>query len=149
MYYCSFIRCTIPPANVRYYPKILPCFSLNCTANAWVKLAKTRHGPHSSTLVVICVVRLLFVLFYVLFLCKCILHYCHRVTTQLQLKHISYQLMYKILFRLSSERSPHGTYGNRSPLDKRHLVRKFRRNRKQVRYIGVNRKNKHGPRGSP
>ena len=30
------------------------------------------HGPHSSTLV-ICVVRLLFVLFYVLFVCKCVL----------------------------------------------------------------------------
>jgi len=38
-----------------------------------VKLAKTGHGPHSSTLVVICVVRLLFVLFYVLFVCKCVL----------------------------------------------------------------------------
>jgi len=42
-------------------------------ANARLKLAKTRHGPHSSTLVVICVVRLLFVLFYVLFVCKCVL----------------------------------------------------------------------------
>jgi len=38
-----------------------------------VKLAKKGHGPHSSTLFVICVVRLLFVLFYVLFVCKCIL----------------------------------------------------------------------------
>jgi hypothetical protein len=31
------------------------------------------HSPHSSTLVVICVVLLLFVLFYVLFVCKCVL----------------------------------------------------------------------------
>jgi len=38
-------------------------FSLSCKANARVKLVKTGHGPHSSTLVVICVVRLLFVLF--------------------------------------------------------------------------------------
>jgi hypothetical protein len=38
-----------------------------------VKLAKTGHGPHSSTLFVICVVRLLFVLFCVLFVCKCVL----------------------------------------------------------------------------
>jgi hypothetical protein len=38
-----------------------------------MKLAKTGHGSHSSTLVVICVVRLLFVLFYVLFVCKCVL----------------------------------------------------------------------------
>jgi hypothetical protein len=36
-----------------------PCFFLSCRANARVKLAKTRHGPHSSTLVVICVVQLL------------------------------------------------------------------------------------------
>jgi len=50
-----------------------PCFFLSCKANARVKLAKTGHGPHSSTLVVICVVRLLFVLFYVLFVCKCVL----------------------------------------------------------------------------
>jgi len=50
-----------------------PCFFLSCKANARGKLAKTGHGPHSSTLVVICVVRLLFVLFYVLFVCKCVL----------------------------------------------------------------------------
>jgi len=71
--------------------------------NARVKLAKMGHGPHSSTLVVICVVRLLFVLFYVLFVfyvflcsmyCLCSMHYlcvnvyCHRVTTQLQLINI-------------------------------------------------------------
>jgi hypothetical protein len=46
---------------------------LSCKANARVKLAKTGHGPHSSTLVVIRVVWLLFVLFYVLFVCKCVL----------------------------------------------------------------------------
>ena len=53
--------------------EVFPCFFLSCKANARVKLAKTRHGPHSSTLVCICVVRLLFVLFYVLFVCKCVL----------------------------------------------------------------------------
>ena len=40
-----------------------PCFFLSCKANARIKLAKTGHGPHSSELVVICVVLLLFVLF--------------------------------------------------------------------------------------
>jgi hypothetical protein len=50
-----------------------PCFLLNCKANGRVKLAKTGHGPHSSTLVVICVVLLLFVLLFVLFVCKCVL----------------------------------------------------------------------------
>ena len=53
--------------------EVFPCFFLSCKANARVKLAKTGHGPHSSTLVVICVVWLLFVLFYVLFVCKCVL----------------------------------------------------------------------------
>ena len=38
--------------------EVFPCFFLGCKANTRVKLAKTGHGPHSSTLVVICVVRL-------------------------------------------------------------------------------------------
>jgi len=53
--------------------EVFPSFFLSCKANARVKLAKTGHGPHSSTLVRICVVLLLFVLFYVLFVCKCVL----------------------------------------------------------------------------
>jgi len=52
--------------------EVFPCFFLSCKANARVKLAKTGHGPQSSTFVVICV-RLLFVLSYVLFVCKCVL----------------------------------------------------------------------------
>ena len=36
--------------------EFFPCFFLSCKANARVKLAKTGHAPHSSTLVVICVV---------------------------------------------------------------------------------------------
>ena len=50
-----------------------PCFFLSCKANARVKLTKTGHGPLSSTLVCICVVPLLFVLRYVLFVCKFVL----------------------------------------------------------------------------
>jgi hypothetical protein len=53
--------------------EVSPCFFFSCKANARVKLAKTGHGPHSTTLVCVCVVRLLFVLFYVLFVCKCVL----------------------------------------------------------------------------
>jgi len=47
--------------------EVFPCFFLSCKANSGGKLAMMGHGPHSSILVVICVVLLLFVLFYVLF----------------------------------------------------------------------------------
>jgi hypothetical protein len=50
--------------NIQLYP----CFVVKLSI-----LAKTGHGPHSFALVVICVVRLLFVLFYVLFECKYVL----------------------------------------------------------------------------
>jgi hypothetical protein len=53
--------------------EVFPCFFLSCKANARVNLAKMGHGLHSTTIVCICVVRLLFVLFYVVFVCKCVL----------------------------------------------------------------------------
>jgi hypothetical protein len=53
--------------------EVFPCFFLSCKTNVRVNLARTENGPHSSTLVIICVVRLLFVLFYALFVCKCVL----------------------------------------------------------------------------
>jgi len=52
-----------PPSNAEVKERVtlnmtevFPCFFLSCKANARIKLAKTGHGPHSSTLVVICVV---------------------------------------------------------------------------------------------
>jgi hypothetical protein len=65
--------------------EVFPCFFLSCKANARVKPAKAGHCPHSSKI---------FVLFYLLFVCKCVLYYCHRVATQLQLVNImSYIIM--------------------------------------------------------
>jgi magnesium-transporting ATPase (P-type) len=65
-----------------------PCFLLSCKANARVIPAKTGHGPHSSKhFCVVCIVC--FVSFSVLFVCICVLYYCHRVATQLQLTNIS------------------------------------------------------------
>jgi hypothetical protein len=64
---------TNPNTETRYviFYVPFPRFFLCCMANTRVKLTKTGHGPHSSTLVCICVVRLLFV--FLLFVCKCVL----------------------------------------------------------------------------
>ena len=78
--------------------EVFQCFFLSCKANARVKLAKTGHGPHSSKLVVICVVlsflccSVVIVLYCYLccsMYCLCVLYHCHRVLTQLQLTNIS------------------------------------------------------------
>ena len=69
--------------------EVFPCFFLSCEANVRVNLAKTGHGPHSPEL--LCCSMYCFVSFCILFVCKCVLYYCHRVTTQLQLINISYQ----------------------------------------------------------
>ena len=67
---CGFFGSTVTEVFLTL-TEVSPCFFLSCKANPRVKLAKTGHRPHSSTLVCICVVRLLFVLFYVLFVRKC------------------------------------------------------------------------------
>jgi len=54
-----------------------PCFFLSCKANARVQLAKKRHGPHSSKIV------LLFYVFFVLccsVYCLCVNVYCTTAT---------------------------------------------------------------------
>jgi hypothetical protein len=37
-------------------------------------------------------------LFYVLSVCKCVLYYCHQVSTQLQLKYVIYHLNEKLYY---------------------------------------------------
>jgi hypothetical protein len=50
-----------------------------------------------------CVALCLIVLFYVLFVCKCVLYYCQRVSTQLHLTNISYHI---ISYQPSPDRAP-------------------------------------------
>jgi hypothetical protein len=76
--------------------EVFPCFFLSCKAHARVKPAKTGHGPHFSEFLccsiyfcVFCIVC--FVTYSVLLVCVCVLNYCHRVATQLQLN-ISYHI---------------------------------------------------------
>jgi len=74
MYTVFWLRSFLP--WMRFFSpwlRFFHAFFLNCKANARIKLAKTGRGLHSSTLVAICVVLLLFVLFHVLFVCKWIL----------------------------------------------------------------------------
>jgi len=69
----NVVMCTLAFSSSATLTEVFPCFFFSCKANARVKLAKTGHGLPSSKLVVICVVLLLFVLFYGMFVCKCVL----------------------------------------------------------------------------
>jgi len=68
--------------------EVLPWFFLSYKANAWVKPAKTGHGPHSSKIFVSFCVLCVCVCVCVC-VCKCVLYYCHRVATQFRLTNIS------------------------------------------------------------
>ena len=83
--------------------EVFPCFLISCKTNARVKPAKLGHGPHSSK---ICV------LFCVLFVCKCVLYYCHRVATQLQLTNISkgYILFRNLVYKVYPNRLYHQSH---------------------------------------
>jgi hypothetical protein len=106
--------------------EVFPCFFLSCKVNATVKRAQTGHGPHSTyflccsmyfcvVLCIFCVVLCVFVLFYVFLCCSmyfcvvlcivvcrslfvyiCVLYYCHRVATHLQLNILYHVISYHI-----------------------------------------------------
>jgi hypothetical protein len=61
--------------------EVFPCFFLCCKANARVQLTKMGHGPHFPILF-FSVMYVLFCVFCVPFVCKCVLYYCHRVSTK-------------------------------------------------------------------
>jgi hypothetical protein len=84
--------------------EVFLCFFFSCKANARVKPAKmgtVRTLPNFC--VVVCIYC--FVSFSIFFVCICVLYYCHRLATQLQLNtsyHISYYMSYYYAgFRLS------------------------------------------------
>jgi len=69
--------------------EVFPCFLLSCKVNARVKSAKLVHGPQPSQIFVL--FYILYVLFYcVLFVCKGVLYYCHRLSTLLRLTNMPY-----------------------------------------------------------
>jgi len=89
---CVYVSSSYQLALFDYPDWVFLCCFLSYKANARVKPAKTGARPalFQNFCVVLCIVC--FVSFCVLCVCKCVLYYCHRVATQLQLTNISYHI---------------------------------------------------------
>ena len=85
------------PRLFRAFSSVVHCFFLGCKANARAILVKTWHGPHSSKIVVLYVLFVLYCSMY----CLCVNVYCHRVTTQLQLTNINKYIISKYILSVS------------------------------------------------
>jgi len=68
--------------------KVYPCFFPQLLGKCQGKTRKDGARPARF---------LIFMLFSVLFVCKCVLDYCHRVATQLQLTNLSYHIVSYII----------------------------------------------------
>jgi hypothetical protein len=94
-YVCSVLYILFSCANwdsLATLTEVFPCFFFSCKANTRVYLTKwgtVRTPPNWWT-----------VLFYVLFICKCILYYCHWVSFQLQLN--IYNISYHVISYMGS-----------------------------------------------
>jgi hypothetical protein len=73
--------------------EVFSVFFVSCKANASAQTPKKGHGPHSSKIFILYVCIVYFVLFCVLFVCKCVLYYWHRVANQLQLTNIYHPII--------------------------------------------------------
>ena len=83
LYYCHRVATKLQLTNISYHIK---CKGIT-------RKDRARPAPFQNFCVILCIVC--FVSFYVLFVCKCVLYCCQRVTTQLQLTNISYHIKCK------------------------------------------------------
>jgi len=92
--FCSVYSVFIVPAGTLRLPWLRFFRAFSSVVGQMPRYNSRRRGTGSTLhnfYVVLCIAC--FVLFYLLFVCKCALYYCYRVSTQLQLTNISYHII--------------------------------------------------------